>query len=441
MVWQSIFTCALLLFLNNAQVFAKEAPFVPPSVDQSGQKVFAKVLPFAYKVKTSPSADSPQASYGTGFVVDREGLLISNYHVVADSIIEPKKNKIFVIIDDQPIAGKVLAIDVVHDLSLIRIDKTFPRALPFAAAPPQQGTPIYSIGQPEDLNMSIVAGTYNNEIDFGKYTIIHMSSPINSGMSGGPTVNQNGEVIGVNVSKLVRASNLSFSVPARFAQALYQKNKSLKEHADVFWPDMEKQLMEVQESLTQEILKNAAAKKSFHQWNVPQLSKALKCWSVEDKNSREEKENFDVSTEICDLDHEAYLAENAYSGAYKIAVMDFENKKLNSWQFFELLTTTGKFMVFNENPIKSMDQKPKLTTTGACTSEVVINKVGTRFKIGYCARAYTYFPLIQDVFLSLRTIEGPPNALAVDLDLRGFTPENTKKIAQKFVEEISRSQP
>lgn len=406
--------------------------------DQSGQKVFEKVQPFAFKVKTSPSADSPQASYGTGFVIDKQGLIISNYHVVSDSIIEPEKNKIFVIVDDKPLPGRILAVDVVHDISLIKIDKTFEKALLVANKKPGQGEPIYAIGQPEDLNMSIVAGTYNNELDFGSYNIIHLSAPINSGMSGGPTVNQNGELIGVNVSKLLSASNVSFSVPARFALELYAKNKDLTKHEGLYWEEIQKQLVDLQQILASDILKSAEQNKRFHGWNLPELPKTLKCWSVGNDTDRKEKELYDTFEETCDLQHSAYLSSAVQSGTYNFSIQNFENKKLNGWQFYELLSGDKMTLAFRDSYYRSFSKKEKLTTKGDCVSKVIVGKNAIPFKVAYCARAYAHFPLLQDAHIGIRSVDGVKDALAADISLAGFTKENISKIVKTYVEQISR---
>lgn len=422
------------LLLAATSVFAKESG----TVDLSGQKIFAKVLPFVFKVKTSPTADSPQASYGTGFVVDKSGLLVTNYHVVSDFVTEPKKNKIFVMVNDAPLSAQVLAVDVVHDLALIRIDKTFRSALKFASKSPNQGEPIYSIGQPEDLNMSIVSGTYNSEVAFGQYEIIHLSAPINGGMSGGPTVNQSAEIVGVNVSKLVDANNVSFAVPGRFAKDIFETNKTLKDHPELFWSDIEKQLTDLQSSLTKEILETTKKTKKFYQWHTPELPKNLKCWSVPDHNTVENKEKYDNFGEICGLMHTAHLTSEIRTGTYRFSQEILEAKKINAWQFYSLISSSATKVAFRNGGFWDRDDKPKLRTKGDCFSDIVVNKLGQSFKISYCSRSYTHFPDLQDAHILISTLTGPPQAFSADIELDGFTKENIKKITRQYIDSVSK---
>ncbi|MBC7370239.1 MAG: trypsin-like peptidase domain-containing protein [Bdellovibrionaceae bacterium] len=409
-------------------------------VDSTGQRVFAKVLPFVFKVKTSPTADSPQASYGTGFVVDRDGLLVTNYHVVSESIVQPKKNKIFVMIGEKAVPGQVLAVNVVQDLALVRVENTFSRAMSFALKKPLQGEPLYAVGQPEDLNMSIVAGTYNDELAYGKYNVIHLSAPINGGMSGGPTVNQTGELIGVNVSKLVDSSNVSFSVPARFAEELYQKHKHLKTHDGLFWPEIQEQLLSLQSELSEEILASAEKIRSFHEWKIPQMQKTMKCWSVPDQGAAETRENYETFTETCDLQHSAFLSSETSTGTYQFSFSALENKKMNAWQFYGILDKQSQGLAFSGARSWSRSSEPKLRTKGACMSEVVVNKARQSFMVNYCLRTYANFPELQDARVTVDTLNSPPKAFSGDLELRGFSNANIKKITRKFIEDISREE-
>lgn len=434
-IWFRVGLLVLISSSSSSSAFAKDAG-ASKSVNLNGQKVFEKVLPLVFKVKTSPSAHSPQASYGTGFVVDKAGLLITNYHVVSDSIVEPEKNKIFVMVAEMPMPAKVLAVNVVQDLALLRIDKTFEKVLPFAADKPSQGEPIYPIGQPEDLNMAIVEGTYNDELSYGEYKIIHLSAPINSGMSGGPTVNGNGELIGVNVSKQVSASSLSFSVPGRFAKELYEKNKNLKESPENFWPGMETQLVALQEALTNEMLKSFAAESQFSGWKVPEAPKSLKCWSVNKDPELEKRSLYDARGSSCDLQHAAYLSSEARTGTYEIELEVYENKKLNAWQFYNLLPSGGSAFG-GRNWWRSRDGK-KLQTKGECFSDIINSSTGIPLKFAYCARAYTYFPQLQDAHVIFTSLKDSTSAIQIEIKLNGFSKANIKKVISKYAEKIAR---
>ena len=80
---------------------------------------------------------------------------------------------------------------------------------------------IYSLGNPHDLGMILVPGTYNGLQKYSFYPRIHFTGAVNAGMSGGPTVDAAGKVVGVNVASA--GNQLGFLVPADALQALLQR--------------------------------------------------------------------------------------------------------------------------------------------------------------------------------------------------------------------------
>jgi len=407
----------------------------------AGQAVFAKIRPMVFKVKTSPSAESPQASYGTGFVVDTSGLLMTNYHVVASSIVEPEKNHIYVMLENESLPAQILALDIVNDLALIRVKHRFSTAVKFSLRKLQQGQSIFSIGQPEDLNMAIVAGTYNNELEYGPYQIIHLSAPINAGMSGGPTVNAAGEVVGVNVSKNVNSSNLSFSVPARYAQSLFAIHRMQKEAPKTFWESMQTQLLDLQNVLTKEILHASQDTKEFHAWRIPQVPSYLKCWSSASRGDPDSPVEFEVAEESCSLPHSSYIDESTSIGSFSVGTDAVENRKLNSWQFFEQLGRQSTIWPAFAGGFGWMHtSREKLVTDGKCIYDVVVNTTGATFKISYCARAYVHFPKLQDTRVVLTSLDSSKSGLVVDLTFLGFTKENISQIFHLYFDKLTRGQ-
>ena len=252
--------------------------------NREGVDVFNYLKPVVFQIKTAISETAPKSSYGTGFVVRKNGLLLTNFHVVAESILEPERYRVFLVDGNQTMLAEVLLVNPVNDLALIRVKRNFPLEMEISADMPAQGAPIYSIGMPEDLNMSIVNGTYNGILHEGPYSKIHMSSPINPGMSGGPTVDFRGKLIGVNVSKLIFASNISFSVPKDFASQLLntwdaKPNKDSTTPPIAFEADIARQLQEAGSEIVKSLKAPDVATRKFGAWKIPGLPKEFHCWS------------------------------------------------------------------------------------------------------------------------------------------------------------------
>lgn len=112
---------------------------------------------------------------------------------------------------------------VVHDLALLAFDKPQPE-VPSLAINVQDiccKVKVYFHWQPHDIGIMIVAGEYNGLVKDSRYKRMIFSGNINSGMSGGPAINQNGEVVGINVAS--RGNGIGYLVPARHLSQLLEE--------------------------------------------------------------------------------------------------------------------------------------------------------------------------------------------------------------------------
>ena len=109
-------------------------------------------------------------------------------------------------------SATVLAIDVVHDLAVLDAGLRGRPSFVLGPVAVAQGNRLFSLGHPRDLGLSIVEGTHNGLLTHTLYPRIHLTGSLNPGMSGGPTIDEQGRVVGVNVS--TAGNQVSFLVPA-----------------------------------------------------------------------------------------------------------------------------------------------------------------------------------------------------------------------------------
>jgi S1-C subfamily serine protease len=165
---------------------------------------------------------------GTGFIVDPNGLILTNKHVVQDT----QADYTVLTNDGQKYPAKVLALDPVQDLAIIKIDKNNLPTLKFGDSDKIEiGQTIIvignalgefrntvSVGVISGLQRSITAsdsfGTAAEQLD----NVIQTDAAINPGNSGGPLLNINGEVIGINVAMAQGAQNIAFALPINKAK-------------------------------------------------------------------------------------------------------------------------------------------------------------------------------------------------------------------------------
>lgn len=191
--------------------------------------VFAQANPAVVQVVTSGQTFgglTPSGS-GSGFVVDARGLILTNYHVVADA---RAVSVTFSSGEDRE--AQVLGFDRGNDLALLKVD--LPANVPVATLgdsdQTQVGETAIAIGSPFGLDQTVTQGiisAVDRDWQPGsgrtQRNLLQTDTPINPGNSGGPLLNARGEVIGINtmIESPVRGSvGVGFAVPINTARRL-----------------------------------------------------------------------------------------------------------------------------------------------------------------------------------------------------------------------------
>ncbi|HCX62078.1 MAG TPA: 2-alkenal reductase [Clostridiales bacterium] len=169
-------------------------------------------------------------SMGSGFIVDSNGYIVTNSHVIEDG----KYEKITVsLIDGSIEVGEVLWYDKSLDLAVVKINRTNLPVVELGDSDTLMvGEPVVAIGNPMTLDLErtvtqgIISGL-NRAIIFDNGTVIEpllqTDASINEGNSGGPLFNAKGQVIGINTAKIKTAEGLGFSIPINTAKPIIDR--------------------------------------------------------------------------------------------------------------------------------------------------------------------------------------------------------------------------
>src|SRR5215470_5854860 len=112
---------AFLPMLARAQLSATRYSAVEAAASQGAREVLAQVRPAVIQIKSFLGSNTAQSSHGTGFAVSEGGVFMTNYHVVAERVQHPGKYRLeYRTAEGQTGAITVLAVDVRHDLALVR---------------------------------------------------------------------------------------------------------------------------------------------------------------------------------------------------------------------------------------------------------------------------------------------------------------------------------
>jgi len=182
---------------------------------------------------------SPMDGIGSGVIVDADGLIITNAHVLAgaehiDVELTPADRTAV----RPPLPARVVGIAPDLDIALLKVDATgLPPIAMADSASVLQGDMVFAFGSPEGLGnsmtMGIVSAVARQLDDDSPNIYIQTDAPINPGNSGGPLVNADGELIGIStliVSAVGGSQGLGFAIPSRVVMALYPQ---LRDHGTV----------------------------------------------------------------------------------------------------------------------------------------------------------------------------------------------------------------
>jgi serine protease Do len=182
---------------------------------------------FERYLKRRPPRVGKEQSAGTGVIVDKSGVILTNSHVVKDA------TEIVVRLSDgRELKGRALGISEQTDLAVVKIDGAdFPAARMGDSDKVEVGQWVIAIGNPFGLEQTVTAGivsaTGRSGVGIAEVEdFIQTDAPINPGNSGGPLVSLRGEVVGINTAIFSRSGGyqgIGFAVPARIARQVIEQ--------------------------------------------------------------------------------------------------------------------------------------------------------------------------------------------------------------------------
>ncbi len=174
-----------------------------------------------------PSQEFKQRSLGSGFIIDRQGYIVTNNHVIEDA--DEIQVRLY---DGKEFEAEVVGRDTKTDLALIKIKEASglkPMKMGDSDAL-QVGTWVVAIGSPFGLEQTVTAGIVSAKgriIGSGPYDdFIQTDASINPGNSGGPLIDLQGRVIGINTAIVASGQGIGFAIPINMAKDIVDQLKT-----------------------------------------------------------------------------------------------------------------------------------------------------------------------------------------------------------------------
>ena len=390
-------------------------------------EIFKQYSEHVVKIEVVETTSAAKASIGTGFFADKLGRIVTNYHVISKLVHSPERYRIVLTdVAGQTSAASVLGVDVVYDLAILRADRRPKGFLALESKPVEQGTRLYSLGHPRDLGLTIVEGTHNGLLKHTLYPKVHFTGSLNPGMSGGPTLTQAGQVIGVNVA--TEGNQISFLVPAERAVALLEKTSSTANPAAAsFLADVGRQIHANQTRYLEGMFGANTPRVELGPYDLPtKPTEFFRCWA--DALRRKELPYVSISHD-CSTDDYIFVSSEQSSGIVRFFHQFLSTEELNPLRFFTLYSAqfqAGNAVMFgNEEEV----------TPFRCQTRNV-NAAKGKLKAVLCARQYLKLPGLYDAVFKVATLGGRNAGLVSTLSLSGVSFDNVQSVSRRYMENI-----
>lgn len=404
-------------------------PQLTAAESRSTEDVFRQYRNRVVQVRLIERSSGSKAGIGSGFAVSADGHVVTNYHVVAEIVNAPQSFRLEVILfDGTVLPANLLDLDIVHDLAVVRVGRAMPAWFDLSSVEVNRGERLYSIGNPRDLGFHIVEGTYNGNIENSLYEKINFTGSLNPGMSGGPSITNNGAVVGVNVA--TQGNQLSFLVPVSYAQELYKRAVERGESGRIRFSEQARlQLIANQARYLERLLTTDPEHVELGSYRVPSAyGPPFRCWAEVDEEP--EQRTYRSLSHYCSTQDNIYVSKRLLTGAVTFRHKYLESKDLNPFQFYTL------YQAMLEQQNWNFSAKEDDVTVFRCHDDL-IERGGAKYKAALCARAYRQLNGLYDVAFVSASLNDSRSGLLSSLVLTGVSFETAAAFAGEFFEEIS----
>ncbi len=391
----------------------------------SAQELFDRYRDAIIQVQITNNLSGERSSLGTGFYVSTEGLVVTNYHVVSAVVQNPDDYRVEIIHSD---GGKerpqVVTFDLINDLALLRTD-TGP-ATPFNlnSHPLRKGARILSLGNPNDLGMTVVNGSYSGKLENSLYERIHFSGAINQGMSGGPALDEYGNVIGVNVA--TSGNGVGFLIPAKFAVLLVDTLASGRLPTSA-GENIRAQLHLNQEHFMGVLLAEKLPVSALGDYLLPdKIAPFMHCWGDSDKDKQA---MYEIVMRVCTSQQDVFIDDTYSTGKIYYSHRYLRSDELNALRFSALYQNSYSDALPD-------DGEEEYHTNFRCRDDFVDNG-SVNLKISLCLRGHKKVPGLFDWALQAAAIEEDHSGVQTSLLLTGVSYENGRRFTEKYLKAIA----
>lgn len=388
--------------------------------------IYTNVEKSVYQIRVLNKETGKKSSIGSGFVVSKNDILATNYHVVSEYINDPDVFSLeFLSTSGKTGPLELVDFDIVHDLAVVKAKQSMGVPLKISYLP-EKGASLYSLGNPLDLGFTIVKGSNNGILTKDEDGNILFSGSLNPGMSGGPTLDENGNIIGINVA--TSGNDISFLVPAEYLTIVLERLQQTNfKPVDDRFAHSSGQILANSQKILSKMTNSKWSGTGIGKFIVPaELDKSIRCWDA----SRTPKKDdlFRTYFTRCSNEDNIYISNRLAVGSINYEYMWLATKKLSPTRFYR------RYQKVNSSVIGGRAGKRDVTNFSCHTD---FTEVGGRdFKTSICRRDYLKFDDLSDMLFTTAMVGEKDKGFIFNIDFTGTDPKAALKLFTRMLETI-----
>jgi serine protease Do len=417
---------------DNALSLPEVAPQATP-LDDEAQRIYRKYGDALYQIQVIDLVTEKKTAIGSGFQFSADGMVATNYHVIADALLRPEASRLEFVHDRFGTGRlKILTADVRHDLAILQLEEPNPAYVALGRSDLPKGTRLFSLGNPHDIGFTIVEGTHNGVSRESFIDKIHFSGAVNPGMSGGPVLGHDGRVAGINV--MTAGNQIGFLVPVEPLREMVdslQKTADTSAFAAQARTQIGLQLAAAQHRATQRLQDGDWQGVPFGRMSVPgRIDPAFKCWASQ---RHTDKSPYTHHRTTCSSEDSIYVDEGFATGSFSYSYDLLRARKgFGNLRFYNL------YEQIYANPAEQfffVSAQEKDVTNFDCESRFV--SLGEqRWKASFCTRSYREYEGLHDMLLYMAQLGHRREGMVVAFAAQGVLKDSGLALVRRFMSEL-----
>ena len=397
----------------------------------NSRQLYERIRPSVVEVITQNRTNLGVSSVASGFVTHRKDWVITNYHAISDSIFEPDEHDLRIVAMDQgKLKAEILAVDIQNDLAILKVEQAL--RVPLLALRetlPDRGESGYSMGKPGSYQHSIVSGTFNGVSDKASSPLIIFSGPINGGMSGGPTLDGQGRVVGVNVATSTQHQLVGLAVPAEaVGQIIRRSSQQTPPSMDELRKDIARQVSAFNQQI---VMRFDLPTHSVRRLGPFQVRGDI---SIDQPCSAARKDtpndHYKRTDQRCDSSSSLYISDQQRAAHIVMGSFWFHSEKMSAHGMARLVED-------QLTRLRNVKDDDGPTASWHCTEQRLRGRFDLPIQLHACRRAVEKLPGLFDFRFRYTPLVSGPDALLVAIGMSGFDDASARALLLKSMDSLS----